>query len=1323
MPRDPLHPGPFIREQILHPRKLNVSQAARLLGVGRPALSNLLNGRASLSPEMAARIQKTFGVDIRQLREIQTQHDTEIALQSSPPTGGTYAPPFLEIKASDIESWADRLSTRSRLAVLIRTLIHSTNRRITQADFPGNDDSQRAGWDGWLETTEATFHIPAGKSGWELSTTASQRKAQQDYDKCVRAVRDTQERSQITFLFVTPRRWPQKTAWQNERRAERNWKDVRVIDAQDLEQWLEQSIPSQIWLASEMGIPTQGARSLDSCWRDWVADCGRMLPRALFDSAVDAYGDQILSSLEKETPERIDIKADSEEEALAFLDCVLREDQGTQPEIRARRAALRSRVGIFTTPGVLSKLAAGSADFIPIISTAAVEKELAAHHERLRSIVVLPRSSGSSTEIDLRPLPYDAFEQAMMKTEMTREEIKLLARECGLSPTVLRRRLSNTEAIRTPQWANDPDLTRRLIPLIWAGSWRDDYPEDRDALSILAGTSSYTEIEESFVRLRNLEGSPVWEIDSSKGVVSKIDSLYATARHVTPRDVQRFFDVARLILSEEDPALDLPEDERFMASALGKSRKASSALRDGISETLVLLAVHGRIVSIDVQPLIDALVRELLFPQSEKAFESQARDLPLYAEAAPDVFLESIRNDLASRDPKVISLMRPVQTGPLQDCPRAELLWALETTAWSAEHLIRTVDILASLASIPIKDNWSNTPLRSIKGIFCHWLPQTGENIEGRVKALSRIDRRHPVIGWQVCIDQMRNSHTSDYNHRPRWRNWSTGHGNGASPNESIRIRRHALDLTLARSRFTREMLCDLLNANNSISFPNEHEERLWALIDTWASTASQADIAWLRDRVRETTALSDNSRAERTYALLRPTSTALEHAWLFESHDEPHYSGDELKSIKNGEALEDRSERVKREQTSTLESIESRNGIEGIFDLARHAAAPEVVGMRLVELLRSRHEVDSRTREIILDSNLDDPSIQSMIFGILHSLDPQELSSALEHVTNSSNLDRSVQILTLAPFRSSTWMLAGRNGEASAGAYWKRVNPGPRRLTESDTNHAVTRLIHANRPTVAYRVSWLNLRKLDSRLLLELLKSIANTSDPVIHLDSYRATEIFNLLYNKPGVPPEELSKLELWYIDILDSIPELEKTISQHPELFCEAVKLAHSDDNRSRAARTLLGKISTIPGSSADSEERATKLSSWISEVRRACPIELQQLCDYHIGELLSNSPPGDDEITPCEWIREVLDSSSTQSMEAGFVDSTYNSRGFHSSSESGYEERTLAEKYLRWAKSVEYTSPRTAEIFRKLSKSYTQEATSWESHFDVRRRLLK
>ncbi|MSP83517.1 MAG: addiction module antidote protein, HigA family [Alphaproteobacteria bacterium] len=72
----PPHPGDFIRDEILAPMGLSVTSAAGLLGVRRATLSDVVNGHASLSPEMALRIEKAFGVNMETLLRLQVWYDT-----------------------------------------------------------------------------------------------------------------------------------------------------------------------------------------------------------------------------------------------------------------------------------------------------------------------------------------------------------------------------------------------------------------------------------------------------------------------------------------------------------------------------------------------------------------------------------------------------------------------------------------------------------------------------------------------------------------------------------------------------------------------------------------------------------------------------------------------------------------------------------------------------------------------------------------------------------------------------------------------------------------------------------------------------------------------------------------------------------------------------------------------------------------------------------------------------------------------------------------------------------------------------------------------
>ena len=81
----PSHPGDFIRTEIAEELGLSVAKAAEILGVHRAALSDLLNSNATLSAEMALRIEKAFGISMDTLLRMQAWYnaaESEICYES-----------------------------------------------------------------------------------------------------------------------------------------------------------------------------------------------------------------------------------------------------------------------------------------------------------------------------------------------------------------------------------------------------------------------------------------------------------------------------------------------------------------------------------------------------------------------------------------------------------------------------------------------------------------------------------------------------------------------------------------------------------------------------------------------------------------------------------------------------------------------------------------------------------------------------------------------------------------------------------------------------------------------------------------------------------------------------------------------------------------------------------------------------------------------------------------------------------------------------------------------------------------------------------------
>jgi antitoxin HigA-1 len=73
--KNPPHPGGVVLRQCIEPLGLSITEAAAALGVTRTTLSELVNGKRGISPEMAVRLSKAFGGDAESWLVQQAQYD------------------------------------------------------------------------------------------------------------------------------------------------------------------------------------------------------------------------------------------------------------------------------------------------------------------------------------------------------------------------------------------------------------------------------------------------------------------------------------------------------------------------------------------------------------------------------------------------------------------------------------------------------------------------------------------------------------------------------------------------------------------------------------------------------------------------------------------------------------------------------------------------------------------------------------------------------------------------------------------------------------------------------------------------------------------------------------------------------------------------------------------------------------------------------------------------------------------------------------------------------------------------------------------------
>ena len=1331
------HIGFYIRHHVI-PTGVSVTRAAQLLGVGRPALSNLLNGQAALSRRMALRFDHAFGVDHEELLAVQSNLQSKnLAQPAQSATVGRYTPTVAVIRALQIERWSENIASRQQLAVLMRKLVHAVGEGLECVDFPGYDNAERHGWDGFVEASIATPWVPQGKSGWELSTRRDiGRKAEEDYEARMASV-PAEERAGCTFIFVSARNWPGKHKWVKEKAVLGHWRDVKAYDASDLEQWAERSAPAQIWLAEVLDIPVKGYRSLEKCWQDWAAVAVPELSTKLFDPAVEAHAAEIDRWLTGGSPEALTIAADSVEEALAFLACV-----GGSPSLQ--RHDLESRAVVFDTPAGLRRFSsARTAPIVAVATSREVEREMGSLDVSIPCIVVRFRNPVDAIpDITLDRLTRGSFEAALDDMSVDRERVETLYRESGRSPTVLRRRLARLDAIREPAWAREEVVAGNLIPMVLAGAWNQTNAADVEVIGLLSGGVDTGELDARFRRLSRLEDAPVWEVGQHRGVVSKLDALFATGGFITADHLGDFFFVAEYVLSEADPALELPEDRQWMAPALGKMRVHSAALRSGICETLVILSVHGDAMlrgrNVRLQERIDRLVRRLTENLSVEKLLSLRHDLPDFAEASPEVFLNLLEQDLRLDKPAVLDLLVPAEGQWPTSPKRTELLWALERLAWNPEHFPRVVNILARMATVEIDDNWANSPRSTLGSMVRDFRPQTWATGCARVRALEKIAADFPEVGWPLSVAQLGDGlRIAMSNSRPSWRFDAAAAVADSKP--GCAVSRRALELALDWHEHNPATLGDLMERMRWL--PESDRAKVRDVVRKWTASASDDDKATLLRRLELSMRYGPTGNAlfGDLVECLVPSDLIARHEGLLSSQWFGPGSDDE------GEDFDPKTriERLRHRQSAALREIWAERGEVGLATLVgKNSQAAAIIGELAPALLPDLGEFTSFVRHCVVVASGDDggnfPACLRMMLAVR---DETEVVALVGKAPTELPEDQLVTLLQGLPLRSSTWPVLENMPAHIREAYWGSVRLSGFVFQPEIMNEIVDRLLQSGRAASAFEVARFQWDHLETRLLIRLLHEVARSDweafeDKTLLHEAF--SSVFGALDKRTDITTDEKIQLEILYFRLLQwsrhGIPNIELAAVTSPEFFSDLVTLAHGrpavpgpKDVDERSARRelawgVLRRLHRLPGVNEWGSVELEPLDAWVEDVRSLCSANgLLDECDLEIGQLLSKAPADDDGAWPPVAVCQVLEKIGSDVIADGLITGLFNQQGMYSLEDGGAEQMEMAQRYRVNADRIVYDFPYVAGVLRAYAARCEERSEEIRAQLELMRRL--
>jgi hypothetical protein len=621
------------------------------------------------------------------------------------------------VTATRIAEWAGTREAQASLPRLIRRLV-CRQASITQVAIPAGDSVNTPGWDGEVVCEHGSPWVPKGQSYWEWSVeSGATNKSNRDYAKRTKQTPQS-TRATSTLIVVSARKWGTKKKWRAEKQAAGDWADVRAYDADDLEHWLEECPAVALQFAEELGITGPGVESVARYWETWSQQSDPPLSaEAVFTDREAARGAllaEVRDRAQSDQPALYVVKADSAEEAAAFAcaavlgegdlagDTVVVTDHNGWRFVEANQSI---KVAIAASPEI-AKAPARRKGLVTIIPYPAGYATGAAAGRHPAANLTLPRPR------------IQEYEKALTRIGLDEADTRRLAATTGRSWAVFRRRRSTNPAIQNPAWLTEAQ-SAALATVCLLGAWSADKAEDRDIVARVSGRT-YEEMERDLLHLAGLNDAPVLKLGAVWKAKSPLELFDLYAGRITRQEIDRFFGVARDVLLPSDPALELPDDQRWMAQVYGKSRLQSDLLIRALCDNLAKLAVRGPEISalaaIGIGGRVAAFVRELLKDADDMRWLSLSSLLSPLAEAAPNEFLSAIEASLALPNAPVARLFTETTTGITGRCWYAGLLWALEALAWAPERMPRVAIILATLTRSHVKSTWANSPRESLLG-------------------------------------------------------------------------------------------------------------------------------------------------------------------------------------------------------------------------------------------------------------------------------------------------------------------------------------------------------------------------------------------------------------------------------------------------------------------------------------------------------------------------------------------------------------------------------------------------------------------------------
>jgi len=1102
----------------------------------------------------------------------------------------------------------------------------------------------------------------------------------------------------------------------------------------------------------KLTLSPQEVLSLDHFWQNWSQDTNPAFSPSLVIGGREGMQDRILSWL-RGSPSPFTLQGNSPEETIAFLAAVI---QSLETEERTK---VLSRAVVVNSATSWQSLITSSDPRILIARLK--EPEGIGRAIQLGHHVFVPSGRVSSDIKNLLPrIVRDAAEQALKEMNLSKNEPYRLATLARRSLSALRRKLAIAQNIQQPDWAKPTEARVLLAPLL-VSAWNDTCEGDRAALAKLSGIS-YETLQTHLVRWAKESDPPLRRIGDIWMISSQEDAWRLISQYLTNDDLNRFQEVALDVLSELDPAFELPPEQRYAAAVYRKVLSRSNYLREGISEMLALMATLSSETSFIANQTGEAVAAQVVWQLMEKAKDSAtlwaslAYKLPLLAEATPGIFLDAIDMGLTGENPILVSLFqdKTSYTAFTSSSPHTGLLWALETLAWNPDYLGKAALNLARLTRLDPGGSLGNRPIKSLRDIFICWHPNTTASLPNCLRVLDTIRKHEPDVAWNLLMSLLPQSHsTVSPTHGTKWRDWV--------PDPRIPITVQEYDETT--DEILKRLISDAdsnitrwINLVVSARGMDIHQQKillnsLEALDFKQFSSEDRVQMSdCLRNEIIDHYNFSEAKWAmpiehvqilEAVMARFEPDNLTDRHRWLFKH-------AVKIRGNRNIEWNE--MHRIVGDlRTEALQEIMNSHSWIGVTQLAKQAQEPSLVGITLAKADLLPMDISSFLQDNLLS---DDPSqselARSYVTAQAYGKGDGWIKECLNTNSSTWSAEKYGEFLLCLPFNTHLSNCLYTSTQETQSYYWKRARAECISFLDIDNaDRVLSHLLESGRPHLAInRIEW-ELKQTPNLFspeqIAEVLEVAArNTPDQNLDFGSfaYNSAELMNYL-EKTEISRDRLASLELMYFRLHEHYRRpniLFDKMAKNPEMFVEALQYVFSAENEpvnedldeqdtpslgaAEFAWHLLEKWKQMPGVLEDRSVNAEALRSWVMKARElSAKCGRGKIADSYIGHSLAFSPADPDGNWPHQAVRDLIEELANPTIENGLFTQILNNRGITTRlpTDGGKQEQTLTYKFEGYARQISYQWSRTSAVLRNIADHYRQES----SRQDIRAELTQ